>query len=142
MKPAARAAAFVAAAGTFCAASVFAEESATTPPQHSTSNSVRVVVDPDTRAVRAPTAEELKALIEAENAARASARTSARAAAAAAPTQVLPAERQIVRHANGMVSVQLSQESLSLVKAGADANGKVRTVHGTETVSGLPQEEK
>jgi hypothetical protein len=141
MKPAARAAALIAAAGTFCAASVFAEDSATTPPQRNTSNSVRVVVDPDTRAVRAPTAEELKALIEAENAARASART-ARAAAAAAPTQVLPAERQIVRHANGMVSVQLSQESLSLVKAGTDANGKVRTVHGNETVSALPQEEK
>jgi hypothetical protein len=141
MKPAACAAALVAAAGTFCAASVFAEDSATTPPQHTTSNSVRVVVDPDTHAVRAPTAEELKALIQAENAARASARTSARAAAAA-PTQVLPAERQIVRHANGMVSVRLGQESLSLVKAATDANGKVRAVHGSETASALPQEEK
>jgi hypothetical protein len=146
MKPAVRAVALVAMAGALCTAqAVLAEEPAKAPASKDTSNATRVVVDPETGEVRAPTSDELQALVQAQEAARAaerSARSSARAAAPAATTQVLPAEKQIVRHANGMVSVQLSQESLSLVKVEADASGKARTTHVGEVSTRLPQEDK
>jgi hypothetical protein len=141
MKPAVRAVALVAMAGALCTAqNVLAEEPAKAPTSKDTS-ALRVVVDPDTGEVRAPTSDELEALVKAQEAASA-ARSSARAAAPAAATQILPAEKQIVRHANGMVSVQLSQESLSLIKAETDANGKTRTTHVGEVSTQLPQENK
>src|SRR5688572_18734016 len=67
MKPKACAVAFVAMAGTLCAASVFAEESATAPSSKDTS-ALRVVVDPETGEVRAPTAEELNKQLARESA--------------------------------------------------------------------------
>lgn len=143
MKPAARAVALAAMAGTLCAASVFAEESATKPNSNPDASAMRVVVDPETGEVRAPTHEELLALIEAERAARA-ARSSGRARAAQAATapEVMPEAKAIERHPNGMVSIKLSQESLSVVKLEADANGKARTVHANETSSVAPAQEK
>jgi hypothetical protein len=142
MKPAARAVAVVAMAGTLCAASVFAEESAKTPTSDH-SSAMRVVVDPETGELRAPTHEELRALIEAEQAARAaerSARTASRAAATA--PEVLPATKTVQRHANGMVSIRLSQESLSVVKVATDEHGKVRAVHANESTPVAPAQEK
>jgi hypothetical protein len=146
MKPAVRAVAFVAMAGALCTShAVVAEESAKSPAPKDTSSAMRVIVDPDTREVRAPTADELQALIEAEQAVRAaerSARASARFVAPAAPTDVLPTEKQVVRHTNGMVSVRLPQESLSLVKLETDAKGKLRATHADEVSTRLPQEDK
>ena len=142
MKPAVRAVALVAMAGALCTAqAVLAEESAQAPSPKDTSSALRVVVDPDTGEVRAPTSDELEALVKAQAAAQAAQR-SARASVNAAATQILPAEKQVVRHANGMVSVQLSQESLSLVKVETDANGKTRTTHVGEPSTRLPQEDK
>lgn len=146
MKPAIRAVALVAMAGALCTAqTVLAEEPAKAPTPKDTSSALRVVVDPETGEVRAPTPDELAALIKAQEAATAAqsaARSSARAAAPAAPTQILPTEKQVVRHANGMVSVQLSQESLSLIKIETDANGKTRTTHVGDVATRLPQEDK
>ena len=147
MKPAVRAVALVAMAGALCTTqAVLAEESAKAPTPKESSNALRVVVDPETGEVRAPTADELQALIKAQEAASAApsaARSSARAApAAAAATQILPTDKQVVRHANGMISVQLSQDSLSLVKVEKDANGKARTSHVGEVSNRLPQEDK
>jgi len=148
MKPAVRAVALVAMAGALCTTqAVLAEESARAPTPKESSNALRVVVDPETGEVRAPTPDELQALIKAQEAATAaqsSARSSARAAApaAAAATQILPTDKQVVRHANGMISVQLSQDSLSLVKIEKDANGKARTSHVGEVSNRLPQEDK
>ena len=150
MKPAIRAVALVAMAGALCTAqAVLAEEPAKAPtpktPTSNASSALRVVVDPDTGEVRAPTPDELDALVkaqEAASAAQSTARSSARAAAPAAATQILPTEKQIVRHANGMVSVQMSQETLSLIKTETDANGKARTTHVGEESTRLPQEDK
>lgn len=142
MKPAIRAVALVAMAGALCTAqTVLAEEPAKAPKSKDTNSALRVVVDPDTGEVRAPTSEELEALVKAQEAARA-ARSSARAAAPAAATQILPAENQVARHANGMVSVRLSQDSLSLIKIEKDADGKARTTHVGEQSTRLPQEDK
>jgi hypothetical protein len=143
MKPAARALALAAMAGTLCAASVFAEESATTPSSDKNASAMRVVVDPETGEVRAPTSDELQALIQAEQAARAAERsTFARAAVTATAPEVMPEAKTVTRHANGMVSIRLGQESLSLVKAETDAQGKVRAVHANETSSVAPAQEK
>jgi hypothetical protein len=143
MKPAVRALALVAMAGTLCAASVFAEESAT-PNRDKNANAMRVVVDPETGEVRAPTSDELQALIQAEQAARAAERsTFARAAATAATApDVMPEAKTVTRHKNGMVSIRLGQESLSLIKAETDAQGRVRAVHTNETSSVAPAQEK
>jgi hypothetical protein len=103
---------------------------------------LRVVVDPETGEVRAPTADELQALVASQEAAQAAASSarSARAAAPAASTAVLPAEKQVVRHSNGAVSVRLGLDSLSLVKIETAANGTAKTSHVGETR--LPQEDK
>jgi hypothetical protein len=135
MKPAVRAVALVAMAGALCTSqSVLAEDAAKSPAPKA-SNAMRVVVDPETGELRAPTAEELSAQIARENAPAAAAR-SARAAAAPAATAVLPAEKSVVRHANGMLSVKMSQESLSALKATTDASGKTTVKH--ESVSAQP----
>ena len=143
MKPAVRAVALVAMAGALCTSyAVLAEDAAKSPAPPATGNALRVIVDPETGEVRAPTGDELAALVKAQEAAQAAASSarSARAAAPAASTQVLPAENQVVRHSNGAVSVRLGMESLSLVKTETDANGKTKTSHVGETR--LPQEEK
>jgi hypothetical protein len=153
MKPAVRAVAFVAMAGALCTSyAALAEDAAKSPPPEkagvpatgipATGNAMRVVVDPETGEVRAPTADELQALVQAQEAAQAAASSarSARAAAPAASTQVLPAENQVVRHANGATSVRLGMDSLSLVKIESDATGKAQTSHVGETR--LPQEDK
>jgi hypothetical protein len=102
-------------------------------------SSLRVVRDPATGELRAPTAEELKSLIAAEQQARA-ARMSARARAPqnTAP-DVMPAEKSVQRHANGMVSVKLGQESLTAIKAQSTPNG-VKVVHVEQ--SAAPRMEK
>ncbi len=143
MKPAARAVALVAMAGTLCAASVFAEESAVKPTSNKDASSMRVVVDPETGEVRAPTQEELLALIQAEQAVRATQQTAraARSAQAAAPTDLLPEVKSVQRHPNGMLSVKLPQDSLSLVTVVTDEQGKTRTVH-SETSSVAPAQEQ
>lgn len=142
MKPKACAVAFVAMAGTLCAASVFAEESATAPSSKDTS-ALRVVVDPETGEVRAPTAEELNKQLARESAAAAPsglARSSARAAAAPRGKDVLPNEKVVQRHANGMISVRMSQESLSALTA-SHADGKLTVKHAEESVQPLATEE-
>ena len=142
MKPAVRAVAVVAMAGALCTSYAALAEDAAKSPAAKTGNALRVVVDPETGEVRAPTADELQALAKAQEAAQAAASSarSARAAAPTASTAVLPAEKQIVRHSNGAVSVRLGMDSLSLVKIETDANGKAQTSHIGETR--LPQEEK
>jgi hypothetical protein len=142
MKSAPRAIAIAAMIGSLCASWAIAEE--TSQPNHRDTNSnLRVVIDSQTGQARAPTPEELQALIEAERAARAaesSARSALRSAPATAP-DVLPAERTVQRHPNGMVSVRLPQESLSLLKLATDENGNVRLVHAKEATV-APAEEK
>ena len=91
-------------------------------------SSLRMVRDPATGEMRAPTTEELKGLLEAERQARAAQASSrARSVQNTAP-EVLPAEKSVVKHANGMVSVKLGQESLTAIKAETTPNG-VRVVH-------------
>ena len=148
MKPAVRAVALVAMAGALCTSqAALAEDAAKSPAPKTgvpaTGNALRVVVDPETGEVRAPTADELQALVQAQEAAAAaasSARSAARSAAPAASIQVLPADKQVVRHSNGATSVRLGMDSLSLVEVEADANGKALTSHVGETR--LPQEDK
>ena len=144
MKPVVLTVALAAMVGALCTIqTVLAEEPGKAPAPKAASNALRVVVDPDTGEVRAPTSEELEALVKAQEAASASQRSArSTARAAAAETQILPAEKQIVRHANGMLSVQLSQESLSLITVETDANGKARTSHVGEVSKQLPQENK
>lgn len=144
MKPKACAVALVAMAGTLCAASVFAEGPATAPTSKDTSSAMRVVVDPETGEVRAPTAAELEAQLARENAAKASdgvARASARAVAAPSAAQVLPTEKSIQRHPNGMLSVRMSQESLSLLKATKQADGKLEIEHANESSHAVATQE-
>ena len=147
MKSAVSAVAPVAMAGALCTSTaVLAQDAAKSPAPKTavpaTGNALRVVVDPETGEVRAPTADELQALVAAQEAAQAAASSarSARAAAPAASIAVLPADKQVVRHANGAVSVRLGMDSLSLVKVENDANGKAKPSHVGETR--LPQEEK
>lgn len=117
-------------------------DTATQPAQSSAQmNSMRVVRDPATGELRAPNTEELKALIEAENQAR-NARMSARARAPQnTAADVLPAQKSVVRHGNGMISVKLSQESLTAIKAESTPNG-VRVVHAEESAASPSRMEK
>jgi hypothetical protein len=138
MKPKACAVALVAMAGTLCAASVFAEESAPTPSSNKDASTLRVVVDPETGEVRAPTADELKQQLARE---RAAATTRAARAAAPSSKQVLPAEKKLQRHSNGMLSMRLSQETLSLLKAVPQADGKLEIEHANETAQPAATEE-
>jgi hypothetical protein len=138
MKPAVRAVALVAMAGALCTShAVFAEESAKAPVPKD-SNAMRVVIDPETGEVRAPTSEELAAQTARENAAAASAvRTSARAVTPASDA-VLPAEKSVQRHPNGMLSVRLSEDTLSLLTATRAANGKTQVEHASESPQPAP----
>ena len=109
---------------------MFAADSAQAPTPKDSNNALRVVVDPETGKLRAPTAEELQALIAAERGA--SAERSSAQAAAAPSQQVLPDSKVVKQHANGMVSARLSQDSLSMIELTTDANGKTRLVHEGE----------
>ncbi len=87
---------------------------------------LRVVRDPETGELRAPNAEELKALLAAEQQAR-QARVAARGVQNTAP-EVLTPGKTVQRHRNGMVSVKLGQESLTAIKAQSTPDG-VKVVH-------------
>ena len=126
--------------GILCVSSVaIAADEAAQPPQKQASgmNSLRVVRDAATGELRAPTSEELKALLAAQEAAS---RTSAlsRSTTATAP-QILPAQKSVVRHANGMMSMRLPQESLSAIRLATDAQGKSRIVHDDPVPRTQPQ---
>ncbi len=144
MKPRACAIACVAMAGTLCAASVFAEESPPKPTATEASNAMRVVVDPETGEVRAPTTEELEAQLARERAAApAPAARAARAATSSlstSATQVLPAEKSVQRHPNGMLSVRMSQESLSLLRATTHADGTLVVEHADDVAPHATEE--
>jgi hypothetical protein len=140
MKSAVRVAALVAVAGALCTSqAAFAEDSAKSPAPPA-SNALRVVVDPQTGELRAPTPEEIRAQVARENAAAASAR-SARAAAAPTTSAVLPTEKSVTRHKSGMVSVKLSQDSLSMLKATTDTSGKTVVKHDSEVAQPIATEE-
>jgi hypothetical protein len=139
MKPAVRVIALAAMTGALCTSTaVFAEDAAKSPAPKA-SNAMRVVVDSETGQLRAPTPEELRAQLARENASAANTR-SARAAAPAT-SAVLPSEKSVKRHANGMVSVKMSQESLSALKTTTDANGKTIVEHEGDSTQPVATEE-
>jgi hypothetical protein len=137
MKPTVRAVALAAMASALCASAAFADDSASAPTPKNTTSTLRVVVDPETGEVRAPTAEELNAQLQRENAA-AAARSSARASSRS--SRVLPAEKVIQRHPNGMLSVKMPHDSLSMLKATKQADGKVAIAHKGETTPAAAEE--
>jgi hypothetical protein len=141
MKSLKQAIALAAMAGLFTAGAL-AEEPASQPA--AATNAMRVVVDPVTGEVRAPTDTELQALIAAEKAARAAEKAQRATSRAAATTaqQVMPEQKSVVRHPNGMVSMRMSQDSLSALKVEKDANGKTHLVHEGETLQSPKAEEK
>ena len=135
MKPAVRAFALVAMAGALCTSNAVLAEDAKAPASPKAGNALRVVVDPETGEVRAPTAAELQEQIARENAPAVAARS---ARAASAPSAVLPAEKSVQRHPNGMLSVKMSQESLSLVAVTTDESGKTQLKHANEAAQQAP----
>jgi hypothetical protein len=102
-------------------------------------NAMRVVRDTQTGELRAPTTEELKALQEAEGEARQARKPSPTPSSEKYAPDVVPAEKSIVRHANGMVSMRLSQDSLTAIKAVPDASGKPRIAHDDATTDAQPR---
>jgi hypothetical protein len=138
MKSAVRVIALAAVTGALCTSMVAFAEDAAKSPAPKTSNAMRVVVDPETGELRAPTPEELRAQLARENAPATNAR-SARAATSAS-SAVLPSERTIKRHSNGMVSVRMSQESLSALKVATDAEGKTIVKHEGDSAVPLATE--
>jgi len=140
MKSAVRAAALVAVAGAFCTSqAAFAEDSAKSPAPPA-SNALRVVVDPQTGELRAPTPEEIRAQVARENAAAASARSARAAVAPKSAAAVLPAEKSVTRHKSGMLSVKMSQESLSMLRATTDTSGKTVVKHDSEVAQPIATE--
>ena len=97
-------------------------------------DALRVVVDKKTGKVRAPTEEELTALVAAQNAARQNA-TQARAARSASASRapmIMPTSKTVQRHENGMVSARMNADSLSALKVETDAAGQTHLVHANE----------
>jgi len=139
MKSAVRAVAFVAMAGALCTSNAALASDPAKAAAAKDSNALRVVVDPQTGELRAPTPEEIRAQVARENAAAASAR-SARALAAPRASAVLPAEKSVTRHKNGMLSVKMSRESLSALKAATDSSGKTVVKHDNEVAQPLATE--
>ncbi len=136
--------AIAAMAGSLCvAAAADADSQATPAPEPAAHmNSLRVVVDKHTGKVRAPTEEELAALIAAQKAAKDHA-TQARAARVAVPNRapmIMPTSKTVQRHGNGMVSARLSADSLSALKLERDAQGNARLVHTTEAQPAAAEE--
>lgn len=115
--------------GTLCAMSSAIADEIKQEQSADTSSALRVVRDAESGELRAPTPQELQQLVAAENAARVNQRAARSSAAASHAEDILPAEKQVIRHPNGMVSVRLSQESLTAIKAEVDAEGKAKVVH-------------
>jgi hypothetical protein len=129
--------AIAAMAGSLCIAGVANADDAKAAPAPTSGlemNSLRVVVDKNTGKVRAPTEEELVALIAAQKAAKQQA-TQARAARAASANRapmIMPANKTVQRHANGMVSARMSLDTLSALRVEKDAQGNTHLVHTNE----------
>ena len=136
MKGLRQAVAIAAMAGSLCVAALASADESAAAASGATAqmDALRVVVDKKTGKVRAPTEEELAALIAAQKAAQqnaAQART-ARAATTVHAPMIMPATKTVERHGNGMVSARMSAESLSALKVEADAQGHARLVHAEE----------
>jgi hypothetical protein len=116
-------------------------DDATKATRDSSTNSLRVVRDEATGELRAPNTEELKALLEAESAARASSARSRSVQATATAQDVLPEEKTVKSHTNGMKSVKLGQESLTAIKVENTASGP-RVVHADGTLVAPVRAEK
>jgi hypothetical protein len=130
--------AIAAMAGSLCIASVANADDAKAAPAPASGaemNALRVVVDKNTGKVRAPTEAELAALIAAQRAAkeRATQARTARSANANRAPMIMPANKTVQRHANGMVSARLSLETLSALKVEKDAQGNTHLVHANPT---------
>jgi len=136
MKGLRQAVAIAAMAGSLCvAASVNADESKAAPdPSASQMDALRVVVDKKTGKVRAPTDEELAALVAAQNAAKQNATQSraARSATTSRAPMIMPTTKTVQRHENGMVSARMSANTLSALKVETDAEGHAHLVHANE----------
>jgi len=137
MKGLKQAVAIAALVGSLCvivAANAEDSKPASDPSAASQMDALRVVVDKKTGKVRAPTDEELAALIAAQNAAKQKA-TQARAALSASTTRapmIMPANKTVQRHENGMVSARMSASTLSALKVEPGAEGHARLVHANE----------
>jgi hypothetical protein len=134
MKGLRQAVAIAAMAGSLCvAASANAEDSNAAPDPGATSqmDALRVVVDKKTGKVRAPTEEELAALVAAQNAAKQNAAQarSARSASTLRAPMIMPTTKTVQRHQNGMVSARMSANTLSALKVETDADGHAHLVH-------------
>lgn len=82
--------------------------------------SLRVVRDKTTGKLRAPNAEEMKAMDAAERAAR---------KARGLPVVAEPQPAVVTRHANGMLSATLGPDYLETLKGERQADGSVRRFH-------------
>lgn len=136
MKGLRQAVAIAAMAGSLCvAAQANASDSTAAPdPQASQLDALRVVVDKKTGKVRAPTEEELAALVAAQNAAKQNAAQArvARSATSARAPMIMPSSKIVQRHENGMVSARMSANTLSALKVETDAEGHAHLVHANE----------
>jgi hypothetical protein len=121
--------AFIAMTGSLCAVDMAIAEDTAPTADRDTNSALRVVRDAETGELRAPTPQELRQLIEAEQAARSARRASAARATSTTAPQVLPEQQSVQRHPNGMVSVRLSQDSLTAIRSERDSEGKARIVH-------------
>jgi hypothetical protein len=137
MKGLRQAVAIAAMAGSLCVAALANADESTAPPDPAAArqmDALRVVVDKKTGKVRAPTEEELAALVTAQKAAKqnaAQART-ARAATASRAPMIMPATKTVQQHANGMVSARMSANTLSALKVETDADGHAHLVHADQ----------
>jgi hypothetical protein len=137
MKGLRQAVAIAAMAGSLCVAALASADESKAAPDPAAApqmDALRVVVDKKTGKVRAPTEEELTALVAAQNAAKqnaAQARTAHAATTVHAP-MIMPATKTVERHGNGMVSARMSASTLSALKVETDAQGHARLVHAEE----------
>jgi hypothetical protein len=137
MKGLRQAVAIAAMAGSLCVAvAANADDSNAAPDPGATSqmDALRVVVDKKTGKVRAPTEEELAALVAAQNAAKQNATQSraARSATTSRAPMIMPTTKTVQRHENGMVSARMSANTLSALKVETDAEGHAHLVHANE----------
>jgi hypothetical protein len=133
--------ALAAVTGSLSVAAWAGPDDAAKPAQNSSEMSaLRVVRDPATGELRAPNDQELRALIAAQQQAKALRQSARTRAAQHTAQEVMPTQKHVVRHANGMASVKLSQESLTAIKAQTTANG-VKVVHVEQSAT-APRMEK
>lgn len=97
-----------------------------------TYNGVTVAIDPSTGRLRAPTAAELAELRA--NVPRANAMSLARPG----PKTRAEAERTTVRHKDGHVSMQVSEDMMSNVIATQQADGSIRIEHADADGHAVP----